>query len=214
MHFIFTYQWEIFFILEVLSWILLLIFGIIRYLFDRKRLSLIFIILFIIFIAVEALIGWLIYQRTGEFSNFQIIITIFVVYAVTFGVSDFKKLDRWMRKHIGKWRRVELLTDKDIEIMTKQKNPKYIARKYRWSSIIHLVIFVIIQIGFWTYGTHSVQEILNYVKDFSWIGTEDITKTPYANETTYQISMLWGLVFIVDFIYSWSYTIFPSKPKG
>ena len=52
-----------------------------------------------------------------------------MAYAATFGISDFKKLDRWMRKHIGKWRGVELLADKDISIMGKQKDPKYIAKK-------------------------------------------------------------------------------------
>lgn len=214
MEFVLAYQWEIFIVLETLSWVLLLLFGIIRYFFDKQRLSLVFILFFIVFIAAEALVGWLIYQQTGEFSNFQMIITIFVVYAVTFGVSDFKKLDRWMRKHIGKWRGVELLTEKDISIMKNDKDPTFIARKYRRSSIIHSIIFVAVQGILWFYGTGQIQEMIAYVKDLSWIGTEDIAETPYTNETVYGISIVWGIIFIIDFIYSWSYTIFPSKSKG
>lgn len=208
------HQLEIFVVMELLSVLSLLSFGVVRYFFSKYRMSVFFLLLFIILIVFEAIMAWLIYQETKEISNLLIIITIFVLYACTFGISDFKKLDRWMRKHIGKWRGIELLTVKDIEIMSKQKDPKHIARKYRWSSTVHLIIFVAVQIAFWVYGMNSVQEMFDYVKDLSWIGTENIAETPYANETIYHISMLWGLVFIVDFIWSWSYTVSPSKGKG
>lgn len=208
------YQWEFFVTLEIISVISLLLFGLFRYFFDKKRTSLMFISLFIGLIIFEAMLGWLLYQRTGVISTFQLVIIVFVIYAMTFGVADFKKLDRWMRQKIGSWRGIELLTDKDKEIIKRDKDPKYIARKYRWSSMIHLIIFTTVQIIFWSYGTSSMDEMLIYVKDLSWIGTEDWTITPYANETVYGISMVWGLIFIIDFIYSWSYTIFPSDKKG
>lgn len=39
-----------------------------------------------------------------------------------------------------------------------------------------------------------------------------ITKdSPYANEFMYSASMLWGIILVIDTIYSWSYTFFPSK---
>lgn len=211
---ILRFQWEILIALEVLSWIFLILFGLVRYLFDKRRLGSIFIFLFVVLIAIEAIIGWLIYQETGEVSNFQVIITVFVLYAITFGVSDFKKLDRWMRKQIGKWRGVELLTDEDIEIINKEKDPKHIARKYRYSSLIHLLVFVVVQALFWVYGTNNAQEILMFAKNLTWIGTDNIAETPYTNETIYWISIVWGIIFIIDFIYSWSYTIFPSNSKG
>ena len=213
-NFMLTYQWEIFIVAEVLSWIFLLFFGIVRYFLNKHRLSSLFLIIFIILIAFEALFGWLIYQETGELSSFQIIITVFVVYACTFGISDFKKLDRWMRKHIGKWRNVQLLTETDIELMNKHKDSKYLAKKYRKTSSVHLLVFILVQTGFWIYGNEGIQSLLAYAKDLSWIGTENIAETPYANETLYTISMLWGLIFIVDFIWSWSYTFFPSKSRG
>ena len=60
--------------------------------------------------------GYWVYQVTGEISTILIIITIFVLYACTFGIYDFLKLDRWMRRKIGEWRGVELLTEKDYRI--------------------------------------------------------------------------------------------------
>lgn len=210
MSFIETYQWEIFITLEVFSWVSLVLFGLLRYLFDQQKRSMIFIVLFVAFIGMEAIFGWLMYLETGEMSTIQLVITVFVLYAVTFGISDFKKLDRWMRKHIGKWREIDLLTDQDKFIMRRNEDPTYIAKKYRRSSMIHAIVFVGVQIGFWMYSLSSFDEALPYVKDLSWIGTDDYTITPYANDTLYGISLIWGIVFIADFLYSWSYTLFPS----
>lgn len=214
MGFILEYQWEIFIIAEVLSLIFILLFGVARYVSNKRKLSLSFIFLFILLLFLEAALALFVYKETGEISTFQIVITVFVIYACTFGISDFKKLDRWMRLKIGRWRGTELLTEKDKYVMQKQKDPKYIARKYRISSIIHLLVFIIVQLIFLNYSLDSWNQALPYLQDLSWIGTEIIGETPYANETIYGISMVWGLVFIIDFIYSWSYTIFPSKQRG
>ncbi|GGB52362.1 hypothetical protein F3157_14720 [Virgibacillus dakarensis] len=211
---ILSYQWELFIAIEVLSFASLLLFGIVRYLFDKRNVSLLFLFCFVALLVLEAILAVFIYGETGEISKFQIIITVFVVYACTFGIFDFMKLDRWMRKVIGGWRNVQLLSAKDIEIMNRQKDPQYMAKKYRWSSIAHLIVFVGFQIAFWIYGTGGAAQSLEYIKDLSWIGTENVMETPYANETIYGISMVWGIAFIADFIYSWSYTIFPSNSKG
>lgn len=208
-----SYQWEIFITLEVASWLCLLLFGVLRYVMDKRRISLGFILSFVVLIGLEGLLALLIYQKTGIISDFQIVILIFVAYAITFGVSDFKKLDRWMRKRIGQWRGKQLLTDKDIYIMKRNKDPQYIAKKYRISSIIHTVIFLTVQTGLWIYGTNNFDEIVEFIQDLSWIGTEDATQTPYPNDVLYGLSLVWGIVFVVDLIYSWSYTFFPSQNK-
>ncbi|HLS08667.1 hypothetical protein [Lentibacillus sp.] len=129
------YQWEIFITAEVLSMVALLLFGVVRYLLGRHKLSLSFLLAFLVLLGIEALLAILIYRETGEFSTFQIIITVFVIYACTFGIFDFMKLDRWMRKTIGRWRGVELLTAKDYRIMERNKDPKFIAKNIagvRW----------------------------------------------------------------------------------
>jgi hypothetical protein len=209
-----TYQWEIFITAEVLSLVALLLFGAVRYLLGKRKFSLLFLAFFLVLLIFEAILALFIYQETGVISNFLIIITIFVIYACTFGIFDFMKLDRWMRKKIGGWRGIDLLSDKDKKIMNRQKDPKYAAKKYRWTSIAHLTVFSAAQFIFWTYGTSGINEMIAYITDFSWVGAEDSEGTPYANDTIYGISMIWGIVFVVDFIWSWSYTLFPSKSKG
>lgn len=211
---ILEYQWEVFIGIEVLSLVSLLLFGVVRYVFNKQKRSLSFLFLFVLLLFLEAALAIFIYRETGEFSTFQIVITIFVIYACTFGISDFKKLDRWMRLKIGNWRGTELLTEKDKYVMKKQKDPKYIAKKYRYSSMIYFLLFVIAQLIFLSYSLDSMEQAIPYLTDLSWIGTEYVEETPYSNETLYGISMVWGLVFIVDFMYSWSYTIFPAKQKG
>lgn len=213
MNFLLEYQWEIFIAIEVISFVSLLLFGITRYFLGRQKVSLQFLLLFILLLIIEAALAIVIYQETGEISTFQIVVTIFVVYACTFGIADFKKLDRWMRLKIGNIRKVDLLTEKDRAIMDRQKDPKYIARKNRRSSMVHFVLFLGVQAVFWWYGTKDFNMMLDYLFDLSWMGTENVEETPYANETVYQISTVWAVVFAVDFIWSWSYTIFPEKTK-
>ncbi|WP_449354873.1 hypothetical protein ACUL41_00870 [Virgibacillus natechei] len=89
MDLILTYQWEIFVAVEVLSLVTLFTFGIVRYLLSKRRQSLLFLLLFIVLLVLEALLAIMIYRETGEISTFQIIITIFVIYACTFGIVDF-----------------------------------------------------------------------------------------------------------------------------
>ncbi len=174
-------------------------------------MSTLFIMLFLLLVMVEAILGIVIYQFTGEFSTFQMILLIFVIYACTFGIFDFKKLDRWMRRKIGIWRGIELLTDKDYKIIENNQNPKYQAKLYRRTAMIHLVVFVMAQSIFWMYGVDNWSEAINYLSDLSWFETGRYQDSPYPNETLYSIGTLWSVVFAIDFLYSWSYTLFPSN---
>ncbi|WP_010651971.1 hypothetical protein [Oceanobacillus massiliensis] len=213
MDFILIYHWEIFIAIEVLSFICLLLFGMFRYFFGKHQFSLIFIFSFLLLLLIEALLGLYVYRQTGEISTFLIIITVFLVYACTFGVVDFRRLDIWMRDKIGKLRGVDLLTEKDYRIMERNRNPNYLAKKYRISSLIHLVIFVIGQSIFWSMGTDSLHEVKDYITDLSWVEEGTAEDSPYPNDIIYGIGVIWGIAFIVDFIYSWSYTLFPSKKE-
>lgn len=205
------YNWELFIFLEVLSFGCLILFGIFRYFLEKPRFSIMFILLFLFLMIIEGLLGLYVYLQTGEISTFQIIIIIFIIYACTFGILDFIKLDRWMRKKIGKLRGVELLTEKDYKIIEKNNNPKYIAKKYRVSSYIHLVLFMTVQAILWVIGTESLAEIKMYLSDFSWIENGNAEESPYPNDAAFAIGLIWGIVFIVDFINSWYYTLFPKN---
>lgn len=213
MQFILEYQWQLFIILESLSWMMLLFFGGVRYWFGKRKISAFFLALFIILLALEGVLALAVYNETGEISQFHIIIIIFLLYACTFGIVDFLKLDRWMRWKIGGWRQIDMLSDKDRRLIAKQQNPAYIAKKFRISSLIHTIIFLTVQIGFWLDGTGSFHAMIPYLTDWDWVGTEDLRLTPYRSEALYNGSMIWGIVFAIDFIWSWSYTLFPAKQK-
>jgi hypothetical protein len=102
-----------------------------------------------ILLKAEAWLGLYVCQQTGEISTFLIVITIFVIYACTFGISDFIR-SRSIK--IGQLRGVELLTDEEYEKIRQNRDAKYI-EKNRISSLIHLVLFVVVPAIFWSMGT-------------------------------------------------------------
>jgi len=211
--FLIEHQWSLFIGLEVASFIFLLIFLVIRYVFIRQRISGLFLGLFILCIVLEAILAWFVYQETGKIDTFQIVIAIFIVYAFTFGIGDFKKLDRFIKKHVGRWRGIDLLSEEDIRKMEVAKDPKVIARKNRRWWYTHAFIFVIVHTVFWViYGNHA-HDLIYYLEDLSWFGEEDFTNAPFRKESITQISRIWMIVFAIDTIVSWSYTIFPDKKK-
>lgn len=211
MEFILSYHWEIFIVIEILFIISILLFGVFRYFLNKSKQSIVFIVAFLFLLLLEASLGLYVYKQTGEISTFLIIITIFLLYACTFGIVDFIRLDRWMREKIGKFRGIELLTEKDYRILERNRNPKYLAKKYRWTSMIHLIIFIIGQSIFWYMGTETLAEAKGYLTDFSWVNDGVAEGSPYPNDAIFGIGTIWGIVFIVDFVYSWSYTLFPDK---
>jgi len=214
LEFILTYQWNIFIIIEILSLASLLLFGVFRYFFSKRKFSLLFIGAFLGLLIIEALLGLYVYLETGEISTFTVVIMVFLVYACTFGIVDFIRLDRWMRDKVGKFRHVDLLTEKDRRIMARNRDPKYLAKKYRITSTIHLVIFIIGQAVLWSMGTDSIAEAKGYLTDLSWVEDGAYENSPYPSEALFSVGMIWVIVFVVDFIYSWSYTIFPDKKGG
>lgn len=206
-----TYQWEIFISLEVLSLVFLVAFLFIRYAFTKQGLSRLFLLLFILCIAFEAVIALLIYQRTGEISTFQIVIGIFIIYACTFGISDFKKLDRYIKSKVGKWRGINLLTEADLRKMEQAKDPIVVARKNRRWWYAHAFVFVIAHYVFWVYYGSNSHDFSYYLSDFSWWEDKGSANGPFQHEVVGGISKIWTIVFAVDTIICWSYTLFPNK---
>lgn len=214
MNFLQNYQWEIFIFLEVASWLFLVVFLLMRYAFDKISLSRVFLALFLLFILFEGLLAYLIYQRTGEIDSFQVIVLIFIIYACSFGVSDFKKLDRYIKVKVGKWRKVDLLTEKDKRIMAALKDPRVIARKNRLWFYGHTTVFAIANLIFWQLYGNEAQTFLAYMQDWSWFEEAGIASAPYKNEMVMNVVKLWLIIYVVDAIIAWSYTFFPKKDKG
>lgn len=129
--------------------------------------SRLFLFIFFSSFGLEALLAWVVYLQTGEISTFQIVILIFIVYACTFGISDFKRLDRYIKLKIGKWRGIELLTDEEKQKMVQAKDPEVIARRNRRWWYTHIFIFLIVHYIFWIkFGNHQ-HDFVYYLTDLS-----------------------------------------------
>lgn len=109
MDLILYYEWTIFILIEVASFLTLILFGITIYYLGKRRLSMIFIVLFLILTAIEVCLGVLVYKSTGKFTSYQLILIVFVLYACTFGIYDFIKIDYWLSDKISKWRSIPLV---------------------------------------------------------------------------------------------------------
>lgn len=205
-----TYQWEVFIAIEVSSLFCLLLFFSMRYLFANTQSSYFFLVLFFIMIVLEAVLAFVVYQQTGEFTTFHIVIVIFILYAATFGINDFKKLDRYMKSKIGKWRGIELLTEKDREIMVRLKDPKVIARNARYWFYAHTVVFLAAIGFFWTYAGNHDYSMIYFITNLEWFQDELSVPRPFSDELLTNIVQIWLIVYVVDSIVNWSYTLFPS----
>lgn len=211
-----TYQWELFIAAEILSLLFLILCLLFRYGFKRQSISVLFLLLFLLCMAFEAAIAGLVYRHTGEISSFQIIIFIFLIYACTYGISDFKKLDRFMKKKIGQWRGENLLTPTDIQRMEQEKDPRFIARRDRRNWYIHVLLFAGVHYFFWLFfGTHD-KPFIEYLTDLSWLeaSKEVPDNGPFAEPAIYPISFIWCIVFVADTLSCWYNTFFPDKKKA
>src|SRR5690606_23948815 len=78
-------HWELFILMEIIASVSLILFLLVRYVFRRQSLSMSFLILFLVLMAFEAGLGYMVYRQTGELNTFQMIIGLFLLYACTFG---------------------------------------------------------------------------------------------------------------------------------
>lgn len=112
-----------------------------------------------------------------------------------------------MRKKIGG---NQLLTAKDYEEMEKQKDPSYQAKYYRLTWFDHLVVFFTVQVIFFKLSGLDFNESIRYISDPSWLNSEDYRDTPYSQQTFHTVSMIWGIIFVVDTIVASTY-VFQRK---
>lgn len=194
------------------SLVFLLAFLFVRYAIKNTPLSRSFLIAFIGMIVLEGILALGVYQQTGEIDTFQIVILIFIVYAFTFGISDFKRLDRWIKQKVGNWQGVDLLTVKDKQIMKQQKDPIYRARKYRREWAIHTVIFFIAHIFFFVFFGNEHLSFKEIMSDWTWLDDFDPVDVPdngpYRIGPLYLVSFVWVIAYAGDTINALYYTLF------
>ena len=189
--FLLNHKIEVLIASEIIFFVFVGLALLLRYWFRLKKASIIaFIIVILNELAVFA-IGVFDYIEVGTFSQFQMLIIIFIIYAILFGKSDFKKLDRWIQKKVAKLKG-EPIPDFGEESKRKLYGKEH-AKEERKGFYQHLIIFVIAQICFFL--------MLHFI--------------PMENtDLIAGISNVWTKVLIIDFIWSFSYTIWPKKEKS
>lgn len=176
---------------EVIFWVFVSLALLLRYWFRMKKASLAAFIILILNELAVFLVGVLDYIAIGMISQFQILIIIFILYSIIFGRSDFKKLDRWIQKKVAQMKG-EPIPDFG-EKPKRQLYGKEHAKEERKGFYKHFLIFVVAHIGF--------ALLLAFVK------TDD-------NNLIGGISNIWTKILIIDFIWSFSHTIWPKKEKS
>lgn len=202
-----TYQWYLFILLEVISTLGALGFIYTRYKIKNRRLSQLLLFVFISPLVLEAVLALVIYQQTKEITSFHIVIILFLLYACTFGVADFKKIDRTVRIWLGKRAGEDLLTAKEHTQLALEKNPSYIRKKSLRNLVIHSVIFIAAVIYMWiTLGN------TDFALSLRWVIDSDRTQ-PLTNEVANTVLRVWFIAYSIDSILNLSYILTPITQK-
>ncbi|SFS53779.1 hypothetical protein [Marininema halotolerans] len=189
------YRWFLLIGMEVTFWLSLMGFFITRYWFQLKKISR---VSFAIFIGNEVAIftlGVLDYINTGKVTNYQVIILILLIYALTSGKKDFRKLDAFIERKIKQWRgeKTEALTSITPPEEIGKPDMDYAKREVKtW--LKHVILFLIAQIIFL---------FLTYLQAIP----------SQANQVISGILDVWTVILVIDTVISLSYLVFPRKKK-
>ncbi|SHE76657.1 hypothetical protein SAMN05444392_10353 [Seinonella peptonophila] len=191
---IIEHQWLFFIISEIIFWVTLIAFFVLRYVLHFRLgsfVALVMLVLNELWVACLALIN---YSYTGKLSTFSIVMIAILVYTFTWGRHDAKKLDIYIQRLVAKWR------NEEVPQAVKEYDQKRLygiayAKKQFKSWLIHLLLFICIQLFFYFSSGLSEPGFL------------------YKNESYNQINAVWMKIFIIDTIWSLSYFIFPKKPR-
>jgi hypothetical protein len=96
------YKWLLLLGAETSFWLLSVVFLVLRYWAGFDRASIVFLVLIVLDNLVILGLGIMDYLLTGEFETYQITIVIVLLYGVTFGKRDFKRLDAYLKRKITK----------------------------------------------------------------------------------------------------------------
>lgn len=106
MDFILEYKWLFLILGEIVFTLCAAAFLLLRYWYQLEKLSIIVFVIFIINDLWIAFLAVMDYQRTGAVSLYQIIAVVFIIYALTLGKSDMKKLDEVIKRKVAEKRGV------------------------------------------------------------------------------------------------------------
>ncbi|SFI85235.1 hypothetical protein [Thermoflavimicrobium dichotomicum] len=192
---------------EVVFWGALTSFLILRYVFRLEKVSFIAIPIILINECFIAFLGYIDYQVTGKFSAFQVITLIIILYSLTYGKKDLKRLDHFVKRQVAKWRGEAVPSKLPVEKLYGWTHTKQELKDW----FIHLFIYLTVHSVFiFTIGFHDdIAQFLDHPSFSIQSGQIHLFK----NETITRISFVWTIVFLTDTLITLSYIIFPKRKK-
>ncbi|RAL26948.1 hypothetical protein [Thermoflavimicrobium daqui] len=188
---------------EVTFWILITSFFALRYLFRFEKASILAIPLILANELFIAFLGYIDYKITGQFSRFQIIVIIILIYSLTYGKKDFKRLDHFIKRKIAKWRGEPIPSELEEVKLYGWAHTK--SELKQWC--IHLLVYITVHIIFiFTFGLNT--EVLHDLSSALEKGQL------FKNESITSLSYVWSIIFVIDTIITLSYVISPKKKKA
>jgi len=92
--------------LEAAFWLMLATFLVLRYRYEVKGITRAFAIGAVLNTAAILALGVWDYVETGRVSSYTIFVAAIVIYGLTAGRNDLRRLDRWMAQRVRPSRRV------------------------------------------------------------------------------------------------------------
>lgn len=213
-----THRWWLLIGTEVSFWVLILLYLVLHYGF-RIRSSGVFLWLLGLNLLCFLALGIIDYRETGQFSTFQLVVVAALIYSVTYGPKDLKRLDRYIRVTMARWKgetlspEEEASPQKEREEEGKREYGRPHARRQRRSWYLHLILFLSAHLLFaFIFGWKS-ENVAGWVE--TWVNTWNTPEQfPFQKEEVNQISRLWVIILLIDGVNSFYYTLFPKRQKG
>lgn len=211
MDFILENKWLFLIIAEVVFWVSIITFLVLRYWFGFRKLSVVFFFLFIINDLWIATMGFMDYLKTGEFTSYQVVILIILVYALTYGKTDIKRLDIFIKKKVAAWRGE---TNLSIESPTLLYGKEH-ARIERKQFLLHLLVFIVVHLALLVIigASESIKEISSLQELLNVWFNQKNSVFPFDNSSANNLSRIWTIILIIDGVTSFSYTLFPRAER-
>ncbi|QKG84488.1 hypothetical protein GXN76_08370 [Kroppenstedtia pulmonis] len=193
--FVTEYRWLLLIYAELIFWGSLITFFILRYWYNIRSASYISIIVIIANEIFMFSLGLIEYLETGRISTYQSIIFVAIIYSLTLGKKDIKRLDAYFQRKIQQWK-----ANKAAGAKNPFRNPEGKGRSVRSvlktresrQFYIHTVAFVLGQVIIWVIQSNPAllpEKILNYLG---------------------KGAVVWTIVYIVYFYY-WLKQFFTEK---
>ena len=195
------YKWVLLVGTEVVFWICAVAFFVARYWFEMGRLG----NLLLVFIIVEEVLanlfilglGALDYRQAGEITGYQVVAVAFILYALTLGRQDARRLDAYLKKKTARWKGKDVPEPTSTASAPVRPAPDK-ATRYRREWYQHVALFV------------AGQTILFFIGE-SYPVAFLSGGMPSDPSGLMLASRVWTVIFLVDTVWSLSYTVWPGS---